>query len=172
MRPPQPGSSHRSLAILRVATFVIMACLWTTPGWSYNFSISTLKNVSVSGATTLQFGPDQRLYVGQVNGQIKALTVQRVSANNYQVTATEIINLVRDIPNYDDGGTRNFTLTSRQVTGLLVVGTAANPVLYVTSSDPRIGGGSGGENDLDLDTNSGVLSRFSAYRPNRLRCSV
>ncbi|HTO02435.1 MAG TPA: hypothetical protein VL069_01980 [Opitutus sp.] len=95
---------------------------------------------------------------------IKALTVQRVAANNYKVTATETINLVRDIPNYDDGGTRNFSLTSRQVTGRLVVGTAANPVLYVTPSDPRIGGGSGGENDLNLDTNSGALSRLGQKR--------
>jgi hypothetical protein len=84
-----------------------------------------------------------------------------VAANNYQVTATETINLIRDIPNYDDSGTRNFALTTRQVTGLLVVGTAASPVLYVTSSDPRIDGGSGGENDLNLDTNSGVISRLT-----------
>lgn len=42
----------------------------------------------------------------------------------------------------------------RLVTGILVAGTRERPVLYVTSSDPRIGGGSG-------DTNSGVVSRLT-----------
>ncbi|HYD82594.1 MAG TPA: hypothetical protein VEA63_01050, partial [Opitutus sp.] len=94
-------------------------------------------------------------------GEILALTIQRLGPNNYQVTATESITLVRDIPNYDDSGLRNFALTKRQVTGLLVVGTASDPIIYVTSSDPRIGGGSGGENDLNLDTNSGIVSRLT-----------
>ena len=147
--------------ISRFILGLLAGCLFLGSAKGYNFSVSTLQGVALSGATSLQFGPDQRLYVAQVNGQIKALTVQRVAANNYTVTATEIINLVRDLPNYDDSGTRNFTLTTRQVTGLLVVGTAANPVIYVTSSDPRIGGGSGGENDLNLDTNSGVISRLT-----------
>ncbi|MBA3483921.1 MAG: hypothetical protein H0T51_19115, partial [Pirellulales bacterium] len=43
---------------------------------------------------------------------------------------------------------------------ILVTGTAANPVLYVNSSDPRIGGGSSGA-DLNLDTNSGIVSRLT-----------
>ena len=48
----------------------------------------------------------------------------------------------------------------RLVTGLFVSGTAARPVLYVSSSDPRIGAGESGE-DLNLDTNSGVISRLT-----------
>jgi len=48
----------------------------------------------------------------------------------------------------------------RLTTGLLVTGTPARPVLYVTSSDPRIGAGPDGV-DLDLDTNSGVISRLT-----------
>ena len=47
-----------------------------------------------------------------------------------------------------------------QLTGMVVAGTAANPVIYVASSDPRIGGGSTGE-DKNLDTNSGILSRLT-----------
>jgi glucose/arabinose dehydrogenase len=47
----------------------------------------------------------------------------------------------------------------RLVTGILVAGTASDPVIYVTSSDPRIGSGLSGE-DLPLDTNSGVVSRL------------
>ncbi|HWL14446.1 MAG TPA: malectin domain-containing carbohydrate-binding protein, partial [Opitutus sp.] len=146
---------------LRFFIGFLLGCFGATAALAYNFSLSTLHGVSLTTATSLQFGPDHRLYVSQVNGQILALTIQRLGPNNYQVTATETINLVRDIPNYDDNGTRNFSLTTRQVTGLLVVGTAESPILYVTSSDPRIGGGSGGENDLNLDTNSGVLSRLT-----------
>ena len=77
-----------------------------------------------------------------------------------QVLQQEQITLIQEIPNHDDDGTLNPSLTTRQVTGLLVTGTADNPVLYVTSSDPRIGGGGGG-NDLNLDTNSGILSRLT-----------
>ena len=43
-----------------------------------------------------------------------------------------------------------------------MAGTAANPVIYVTSSDFRIGAGSGGGvGDLGLDTNSGIITRFT-----------
>ncbi|MDF2748928.1 MAG: nanM 1 [Gaiellaceae bacterium] len=48
----------------------------------------------------------------------------------------------------------------RLVTGLLVTGTAEAPVIYATSSDPRIGSGLSGE-DLPLDTNSGIVSRLA-----------
>ena len=47
----------------------------------------------------------------------------------------------------------------RLVTGLLVAGSAEAPVVFATSSDPRIGSGLSGE-DLPLDTNSGVVSRL------------
>ncbi len=42
---------------------------------------------------------------------------------------------------------------------MLVTGTAAQPVIYVSSSDPRFGGGTRG--DLNLDTNSGMISRLT-----------
>lgn len=47
----------------------------------------------------------------------------------------------------------------RLVTGLLVTGTPAHPVVYVTSSDPR----TGAENRRDraMDTNSGIISRLT-----------
>jgi glucose/arabinose dehydrogenase len=40
-----------------------------------------------------------------------------------------------------------------------VVGTAANPILYATSSDPRRGGAKWG-GDVGLDTNSGTITRL------------
>lgn len=48
----------------------------------------------------------------------------------------------------------------RLVTGLLVTGSAEHPVLYVASSDPRIGAGPEGR-VTEVDTNSGVISRLT-----------
>ena len=127
------------------------------------FGKSALTGESSNLPTTLQFGPDGRLYVGQQNGVIKAYTVSRTGANDYDITATEDINVINTMPNHDDDGTVNNSVNlGRLVTGLVVTGTAANPAIYVGSSDPRIGGGEGGgQNDLDLDTNSGIISKLT-----------
>ncbi|MFZ9504015.1 MAG: malectin domain-containing carbohydrate-binding protein, partial [Cyclobacteriaceae bacterium] len=69
-------------------------------------------------------------------------------------------NLIKDIPNHNDDGTLNTTVKERQITGILVTGTASNPVVYVSSSDSRIGGGGTG-GDKNLDTNSGIISRLN-----------
>jgi hypothetical protein len=128
------------------------------------FGRSLLSGAGVALPTSLQFGPDGRLYVAQQDGTIKVLTVARSAAHQYSVTATETITLVRSMPNRDDNGTPNSGVTGRLVTGLLVTGTPGDPQIYVVSSDPRIGAGTSGD-DLDLDTNSGVLSRLSRSGP-------
>ncbi|HET6953891.1 MAG TPA: choice-of-anchor D domain-containing protein, partial [Acidimicrobiales bacterium] len=124
------------------------------------FGRGTLGGAGVSHPTSLQFGPDGRLYVAQIDGTIKALTVTRDAAGSYQVTLAETLGHIRSIPNHDDRGGPAPAVTTRLVTGLLVAGTAAAPVVYAVSSDPRIGAGTSGT-DLDLDTNSGVLSRLT-----------
>ncbi|SDB74467.1 hypothetical protein, partial [Belnapia rosea] len=124
-----------------------------------NFEQSQL-NASIVNPTSLQFGPDGRLYASQVDGTIKAFSIGATSTGAYTVTSTETINLVKQMPNHNDDGAFNSSITSRQVTGILVTGTAANPVLYVSSSDPRIGAGTA-QNDTGLDTNSGILSRLT-----------
>ena len=124
-----------------------------------SFTKTTLVGASLSEPTSLDFGPDGRLYVSERTGSIYAYTVDKV-ANNYQVLATETINLVKNIPNHNDtDGALNFFEDERQVTGILVVGTPTNPIIYASSSDVRIGGGGG--SDTNLDTNSGVLSRLT-----------
>lgn len=126
-----------------------------------SFGKSSLNGTTgLSQPTSLQFGPDGRLYVAQQNGLIRAYTISRTGTNTYNVTATETITLVQQIPNHDDDGTLNPNVTNRLVTGIVVAGTAQNPVLYVSSSDPRIGGGSSGT-DTNLDTNSGVISKLT-----------
>ncbi len=124
-----------------------------------SFGKSVLHNETSERPTSLQFGPDGRLYVAQQDGVIKVYTVKRNGPDDYAVSAAETINTVKLIPNHDDDGTPNPDVTTRQVTGILVAGSPANPVIYATSSDPRIGGGQSGE-DLQLDTNSGMVSRL------------
>ncbi|HJQ80741.1 MAG TPA: malectin domain-containing carbohydrate-binding protein [Lacipirellulaceae bacterium] len=126
-----------------------------------SFGKSTLAGTTnLDRPTSLQFGPDGRLYVSQQNGLIRAYTITRDGANDYRVVSEEIISLIQQIANHDDDGTPNSSVNTRLVTGLLVTGSAQNPVLYVTSSDPRIGGGSSGT-DLNLDTNSSMVSRLT-----------
>lgn len=123
------------------------------------FNKSVLSGASLNNPTSLQFGPDGRLYVAEQYGAIQVFTLTQ-SGPTYAVSATETITLVQDIPNHDDDGTPNPIITQRQITGLLVTGTPSQPVLYVSSSDPRIGAGSSGT-DTGLDTNSGIVSKLT-----------
>ena len=121
-----------------------------------NFNVGNVAN----GVTSLMYGPDGRLYVAEYPGLIKILTISRVSSTNYQVDAIEVLDGIQTMADHNDDGTL-FSSTARETTGLTVTGTATNPVIYVASSDFRIGAGSGGGNgDVGLDTNSGVITRF------------
>jgi hypothetical protein len=127
---------------------------------SISFGQAVLQGTTSTSPTVLRFGPDGRLYVAQFNGLIIAYTVTRVSTNAYSVTASETINAIQQIPNHNDDGTLAPSVTTRQITGLLVVGSANSPIIYVSSSDPRIGGGTEGT-QTNLDTNSGIVSRLT-----------
>ncbi len=122
-----------------------------------NFNV--LGNVS-TGVTSLMFGPDGRLYVAEYPGTLKVLSIQRNGQNDYVVTAIENLAGIKDIVNHNDDGTINPEVTNRQTTGLIVAGTSNNPIIYATSSDFRMGAGVD-QGDVDLDTNSGILTRFS-----------
>src|SRR6478672_9374257 len=57
-----------------------------------SFGKSTLNGTTgLAQPTSLQFGPDGRLYVAQQNGLIRAYTIARTGPNTYNVTATESI---------------------------------------------------------------------------------
>ena len=117
----------------------------------------------ISNPTSIQFGPDGRLYVAEQNGSINAFEVQVDSNGQYIATAHEELllpnsgGIVKSIMNHNDKGVNDPFITNRQVTGIVVTGTAQNPVLYISSSDPRIAT----NNDSNLDTNSGVLTKVS-----------
>ncbi|RMF68154.1 MAG: hypothetical protein D6742_05800, partial [Cyanobacteria bacterium J069] len=116
----------------------------------------------LANPTSLQFGPDGRLYVSEQSGRISAFTIELVNGQ-YVATAHEVLTLangggvVQSIMNHNDDGSLQPFIGNRQVTGILVAGTAANPVLYISSSDPRIST----NNDSNLDTNSGVLTKVT-----------
>ncbi|MGJ3239826.1 MAG: choice-of-anchor D domain-containing protein [Anaerolineae bacterium] len=157
---------HLALLLVMLATLSFVNQPTVSAQANISFEQSTLEGLTgIGNPTTLQFGPDDRLYVAQRYGTIFALTIERLGPGNYNVVDQEEIDLIwEDIPNRDDDGTINqstgFLATKRQVTGLVVAGTAENPVIYVSSSDPREGGGNTGKN-TDLDTNSGVVSRLT-----------
>ncbi len=130
-----------------------------------SFGSSGLVGANINNPTSLDFGPNGKLYVSQQDGTIWEYDVTRDGAapgsGSYSITNTNEITLIKNnTPNHNDDGTNNSS-QARQITGLLTSGTAANPILYVTSSDSRIGGGGAAGNDVNLDTNSGVLSRLT-----------
>ena len=117
-------------------------------------------NGSITSSTDLEWGPDNRLYVTERFGNLKVFTIVRnETSGDYEVTATETITLIKDILNYSDFGAAEST-GNRQITGITVKGTAENPIIYVSSSDATVGGGSSG-GDKDLDTNSGIITRLT-----------
>ncbi len=129
---------------------------------------------TLQNPTSLQFGPDGRLYVAQQSGEVGSFQIDFVNgspvASDYQelVTVTTEGNLpaIRSIRNHDDFGIGEGTVSDnstnfndRQVTGIVVTEDPATgaTIVYVTSSDPRIA--SNGERNLD--TNSGVLTKLT-----------
>jgi hypothetical protein len=124
------------------------------------FAKGRVEGTDTFKVTTVRFGPDGRLYVGQQTGIIRALSLERRGPASYRVTASEFIGALVDLPNHDDDGVENRGVNGRQLTGIEVAGTADQPVIYAVTTDPRMGGGPSGV-DLPLDTNSGVLSRLT-----------
>lgn len=169
--PAAPGPASAALTITHDGGNSPLALALEGEGvtsFPVGFGKSTLAGTALENPTSLQFGPDGRLYVAQRNGWIRAHTIQRAGPNAYVVSATEAIGLIRDLPNRNDDGTPNPSVTDRLVTGLLVTGTAAEPVVYVTSSDPRMNVAG----DINLDTNSGILSRLRKVAGNWTRDDV
>ncbi|WP_051947403.1 malectin domain-containing carbohydrate-binding protein [Muricauda sp. MAR_2010_75] len=116
---------------------------------------------SITNGTSIKFGPDGRLYVSDYRGLIMVFTIERNGPGNYVVTDAEELDAITTIQDHNDDGSLFFS-SSRETLGIEVGGTAENPIIYVASSDFRIGGfGSGGNGDSGLDTNSGIITRIS-----------
>jgi len=125
-----------------------------------NFTTSTLNaNKSIKRGTSIQFGPDGKLYASAMDGEIHVFAVTRNGKNNYSANELETIHLIKNVQNHNDDGSLNNT-KKRLLTGFTVVGTAAAPIIYAASSDWRQGAGPSGT-DLNLDTNSGVIHKLT-----------
>ncbi|MDQ2054594.1 malectin domain-containing carbohydrate-binding protein [Halobellus sp. H-GB7] len=123
-----------------------------------SFQKSKLEGFSAGNPTAIEFGPDGRVYVSTQGGTVYALNVTRTAENSYEVENEVQIDAIKDIPNHDDFGNIDTSEDNRQITGLTVGGTADQPVVYVSSSDPEI---DVGQDDDDTDTNSGAISRLT-----------
>ena len=152
-----------------------------------NFAASTLDlngQVSLSQPTALVWGADGRLYVTEVDGDVKVLTIAFGDADptdgdptaSFYVTDSVTLSQVKSIPNFNDDGT-NSAQSNRQVTGIDVTAQYDDSgeqvfidgkpavTMYVTSSDSRIGAGGSG-NDAGLDTNSGTITKLTQTGPD------
>src|SRR6188474_943304 len=71
-----------------------------------NFNVSNLTGLHEQcvNPTTLQFGPDGKLYVANDIGRIFVYTISKTGSNSYAVTSTQVIYLVAQIPNHNDDG--------------------------------------------------------------------
>ena len=126
-------------------------------GSGINFGKSTISGITgTAPPTSIKWGPDGRLYITRLDGTVQVATIIRNGPNSYSATTVDTITSIHDIPNHDDNGALNPGITGRLVTGLDVVGTAQNPIIYLVSSDPRIG--SPQTPEAAMDTNSGILS--------------
>ena len=168
---PTPPRSVKRLAPLWLAALLTFsaACQTGGPkggapdGITPQFRKKLLRGHRLSSPTCLEFGPDGRLYVSQLNGRIVALSIVRTEDGIYRVSRREVISALRRLPNHDDQGHRRPEVKGRLVTGLLLTGTPDRPIIYATSSDPRT------ESEREpwrvgfsnLDTNSGIISRLS-----------
>jgi large repetitive protein len=164
---PLESARKNFRAILRLSAlllFTLIGALASVAAFSQSIAFDQKQlnfngNGSISSGTALQFGPDGLLYASQVNGVLKVFTIVRnETTGQYEVTDSETVLAVQSIPNHNDDGSLAPGTTNRQVTGLAVGGSAGSVEWYVTSSDSRIGGPSG---DLNLDTNSGVITRLT-----------
>ena len=129
------------------------------------FDAISVQGVPDGSYTSLQFGPDNRLYAADRFGVIRSFDIEETTdpatglVTGFTAVNASAITAIADIPNHDDDGTLNPGVGTRQVTGIVLAGTASHPVIYVSSSDPRVGGF--GQAPTNLDTNSGIISKLT-----------
>jgi len=139
--------------------------------------LTGVTGVPIDSPTSIQFGPDGRLYVASVSGEIAAYEVAiDPVTGEFSLTSGEFLDfggngIITGILNHDDDGAVNEGLTARQVTGLVVSDAAPDGSfsVYVTSSDPRIG--NAGTGDQNLDTNSSTITPEENHSANGLEIS-
>ena len=165
--------SRRGIAL--GAGFVIAAALfarsfrgnfWEPRYNSRLFRFSRLTFPSLKNPTALQFGPDGALYIATRHGLIHRARIARATPSGpFRASSVETLDAIHNIENHDDHGNPVPGIRGRLVTGFTVSGTADHPVLYVSSSDPRI-------LSPGVDTNSGIVSRLERIGDRWIRTDL
>jgi glucose/arabinose dehydrogenase len=110
----------------------------------------------LSNPTTLEVGPDGRLYVGQQNGYIHVLTLDA----DGNVASVQRIDTIRTTPNFNPDGSP-ASVVGRHLLGIDFDprSTPSNPILWAVHSDPRFCFNTPLEN-CHVDTHSGMITRL------------
>jgi len=108
--------------------------------------------------TKMAFGPDGRLYITTAVGRIYALTLDA----NRKVTASQVFLSIYNTPNTNDDNSPASGVVGRTVTGITFDpnSTAANPIMYVSNSDPRMVFNNNAGANL-VNTHSGTITRLN-----------
>src|SRR5919106_1280927 len=94
---------HRVRPSVSLLAAVLAALLLGAPASApagsprFEFAKGVVAGTNTDRVTTLQFGPDGRLYVGQQNGLIKVLTVVRHGPGSYEAVKSETIGDLVDL---------------------------------------------------------------------------
>ncbi len=137
--------TRAKLVFVLFLTVICATLLLPDTSWAQSavsFQKGALQGEISTNPTSLQFGPTAGCTSPSRTASSRRYTVARNGREQLRRDRDRDDQpRSRTIPNHNDDGSLNPARPSRLVTGILVTGTAANPVIYVASSDPRIGGG-------------------------------
>jgi N-acetylneuraminic acid mutarotase/glucose/arabinose dehydrogenase len=120
-------------------------------------SPSTPGASSLKHPTTVQFGPDGKLYVGQQDGYIHVLTLDA----DRKVVGVQRITAIHDTPNRNPDGSP-ATVVGRHLTGIDFdpASTPSRPILWAVHSDPRFCFNQS-PTTCPVNIDSGILTRLT-----------
>src|SRR5712691_8040899 len=100
-------------SIVALAAVVVALASAAPADAAISFNKSALQGNASSFPTSLQWGPDKRLYVSDAfDGLIKAYTIKRNGPDSYSATNVETISAIVQIPNHNDNdGSVNAAVT-------------------------------------------------------------
>ena len=112
---------------------------------------------SLGRPTSIAVSPDKStLYVAERYGKIR---VYSLDARN-DATLVRTIDTIAKLPNRNFDGSPAPGVTGRQLTGIVLAEEAGKPVLYVSHSDPRVGGDEV-PGASEIDPASGAVTKLS-----------
>ena len=126
------------------------------------FDATTPGGANFKHPTTLQVGPDGKLYAGQQDffgkgGYIHVLTLD----DKHSVTSVQVLNTIFNTPNSNTDGTPMPTVKGRHLIGLDFdpASTPQRPILWVVHSDPRFCFNQS-PTTCKVNTDSGMITRL------------